>query len=512
MSVKKLEFCINNHWRESKTENYMPVYNTSTGELIAEAPCCTVDEVNEAVEAAKAAYPKWSSAPIQRRTELMFRYKRILEDHMEELAVLVATEQGKTLSEAKGEVSRAIECVEFACGFPAMMQGDILMQVAHGVDTATVREPLGVFAGIAPANFPAMIPFGWMIPLCITAGNTFVLKAASKVPQTGNRMLELLIEAGLPEGVLNIVTCSRNEAELFLEHPDVKGISYVGSTAVGKHIYTKAAANGKRVQALCEAKNHALVMKDANLEKSAQAVISSAFGAAGQRCMALPVVVCEEEIADEFISLVVKYAKELKMGPAYKACTQLGPVGSAEHKNFIINWINKGIKEGAQLVLDGRDIVVPGLEGGYFVGPTILDHVKPGMSVGEREIFGPVLCIKRVKDFEEGLALANANEFANGSVIFTESGQYAREFARRSDGGMVGVNLGIPTPAAFFPFSGHKNSFFGDLHCTGKDGIAFYTEAKCITTRWFGKADDTKLSQASEWEQSLAKPVGCSGV
>lgn len=513
MAVKRLNFCINNEWRESKTQKYMKVYNTSTGEVMAETPCCTVEEVNEAIAAAKDAFPEWANAPIQRRTEIMFRYKRILEEHKDELALIVATEQGKTIGEARGEVGRAIECVEMACGAPILIQGDIQMQASHGVDTYVVREPLGVFAGIAPANFPSMIPFGWMIPLCITMGNTFVLKAASKVPQTGIRMLELLIEAGVPKGVVNMVTCSRHEAEIVLTHPDVKGISYVGSTPVGKHIFATAAAHGKRVQALCEAKNHALVMKDCNLKKTIEAVMSSAFGAAGQRCMALPVVVVEEEIAEEFVNQLVKAAKSLKIGPAYKECTQLGPVGSAEHKQFVIDWINKGIEEGAQLVLDGRNVVVPEYEGGYFVGATILDHVTQDMSVGQKEIFGPVICVKRMKNFEEGLAWANANELANGSVIFTENGHLAREFARRTHGGMVGVNLGIPTPSAFFPFCGHKNSFFGDLHCDGKDGVTFYTEAKALTTRWFGNDDDDiKKDVAADWEKGVAKPVGCSGV
>ena len=510
MSMKRLKFCVNNQWKESKTEKYMPGYNTSTGEVMAEAPCCTVEEVDEAVAAAKKAFGAWSVMPVQKRTELIFRYKRILEKHLEELATLVAQEQGKTIKEARGEVGKAIEGAELACATPLMIQGDTLMQVSNGIDTVSYREPIGVFVGIAPANFPAMIPFGWMLPLCIATGNTFVLKLASKVPQTGMRIMELLIEAGLPEGVVNVITCSRNEADLFLRHPDVRGISYVGSTKVGRHIYATAAAHGKRVQALGEAKNHALVVKDCDLENSAKVVVTSAFGAAGQRCMALPVAVVEESIADEFVALCVQYAKQLKIGPAVKECSTLGPVGSKSHKESVVNWVNKGIEEGATLVLDGRDVLVEGYEGGYFVGPTILDHVKPGMSVGDVEIFGPVLCIKRVKDFEEGLTLMNANQFANGSVICTQSGYYAREFAHRTHGGMVGVNVGIPVPVSFFAFQGHKNSFLGDLHVMGsKDGVMFYTETKSVTSRWFGNT----LPEAGNalWESKFSKPTGCSG-
>ena len=502
--VKRLKFCVNNEWRGTKSGVYMPITNSSTGEIMAETPCCTIDEVEEAVLAAKNAYPAWSQTPVQRRTELMFKYKYILDEHLEELSTLVATELGKNMEESRGDIIKAIEVVELACATPLLMQGDSLMNVSTGHDTVMFRESIGVFAGIVPYNFPGMIPFGWMLPLCITTGNTFVLKAASLVPQTAMRMLELLIEAGLPKGVVNLVTCSRNEAELLLKHPDVKGVSYVGSTAVGKHIYSTAAAHGKRVQALCEAKNHALVLKDAALERVAAGVINSSFGCAGQRCMALPVLCVEEEAADELVSYLVKFAQERKIGCAYSPDTDLGPVVSQEHKKSVLNWIDKGVQEGAKLVLDGRDCVVEGFENGFFIGPTIMDHVKPGMSVGESEIFGPVLCIKRVKDFEEGLEMMNANEFANGSVIFTQSGYYAREFARRTHGGMVGINVGIPVPVSYFPFAGHKNSFFGDLHVMGKDGVLFYTESKCVTSRWFSE-EDQKCLKVGTWEGTIGR-------
>jgi malonate-semialdehyde dehydrogenase (acetylating)/methylmalonate-semialdehyde dehydrogenase len=326
---------------------------------------------------------------------------------------------------------------------------------------------------------------GWMAPLCIAMGNTFVLKAASLTPMTSMRIAELMQEAGLPDGVVNIVTCNRDAVNILLEHPDVKGVSFVGSTSVGRDIYSRAAKSGKRVQALCEAKNHALVLEDAILDQTARGIVNSSFGCAGERCMALPVVVVQESVADKLIALVARYAGELRIGPAYEKTTDLGPVISAEHKKSVLAWIDKGIAEGAKLVLDGRNVKVPGHENGFYIGPTILDQVKPGMSVGDIEIFGPVLCFKRVKNFEEGLTLMNANPFANGSVIFTQSGYYSREFVRRTDGGMVGVNVGIPVPVGLFPFAGHKLSFFGDLHVLGKDGVKFFTETKCVTTRWF---------------------------
>ncbi len=501
-SVKELKFCVNNQWRKTETEEYMDITNSSTGEVMARTPRCSQDEVNEAIEAAKNAFPEWSATPVQKRVDVMFKFKNKIEDNLDELAKLVATEHGKNLAESRGDVIKALEVVEAACSTPYLMQGDSLMNVSKGFDTVMYREPLGVFAGIVPMNFPAMIPFGWMLPFCITTGNTFVLKAASQVPQTGMRMLELLIEAGLPAGVVNLVTCSRQEAEVILRHPDIKGISYVGSSSVGRHIYSTAASYGKRVQVLGEAKNHALVLKDAVLEKVADAVRNSAFGCAGQRCMALPVVCVEEEVADEFVSYVVEAAKKLKVGPAYDPDTELGPVISEEHRQSVIDWIEKGVEEGAELVLDGRNVHVEGHENGFYLGPTIFDHVEPGMSVGEEEIFGPVLCIKRVKNFEEGLEQMNNSPYANGSSIFTQDGYLSREFAYRTHGGMVGINVGIPVPVSYFPFSGHKDSFFGDLHVMGKDGVAFYTESKCVTTKWYNP-EDQQNNKVGTWEGTI---------
>lgn len=500
--ISKLKFFANGIWQESKTKKYMDVFNPSTGEVIARAPCCTEEEVNLAIQSAKDAFPKWSQTPVMKRAQIIYKFRDILEEHMDELTELVARENGKVWNEAKGDILKVKEPIEFACGIPTLMMGESLMNTSTGYDTILYREPVGVFAGIAPFNFPSMIPMGWMTPLCIAAGNTIVIKAASMCPMTAMRCAELWKEAGLPDGVLNIVSCSRNEAELFLKHPDVKGITFVGSTSIGKHIYSAAAANGKRVQALCEAKNHGLVLEDAALERTARGIINSSFGCSGERCMALPVIVAQESIADRLVELLVEYAKELKIGPAYDKKSKLGPVVTEAHKQSVLGWIEKGIKEGAKLVLDGRNVVVEGFEKGFYVGPTIFDNVTSDMTVGDQEIFGPVLCVKRVKDFEEGLELMNKNPLANGSVIFTSSGYFSREFARRTHGGMVGINVGIPVPVGLFPFTGHKNSFFGDLHCLGKDGVRFYTETKAVTTTWFDE-EEKKKRTVDTWDGSI---------
>ena len=501
--IKRLKYCVNNEWLSSSTSKYMPVMNPSLGTQIAETPCCTQSEVDAAVQAAAAAFPEWSNTPIPQRIQLMFRFKALLDKNLEELTVLLATEMGKVIAEAKGDVLKAIEVVECACASHYLMQGDTCMNVATGYDTVSYREPLGVFVGIAPYNFPAMIPMGWMLPFCITTGNTFVLKAASMVPQTSMRMLELLIEAGLPKGVVNLVTCSRVEADSLLTNPLVKGVTFVGSTSVGLHIYQTAASAGKRVQALCEAKNHALVLEDCVLERTVAGIINSTYGCAGQRCMALPVVCVQESIADEFVALLKKKAQELKLGPAYLTDSQLGPLVSAAQKQSVEDWIARGVEEGAELILDGRGVKVPGYENGFFVGPTIFDHVKPGHAIGNDEIFGPVTSIKRVKGFEDGLEIMNANRFANGSCIYTSSGRHAREFAKRTHGGMVGINVGIPVPFSIFPFTGHKDSFFGDLHAMGKDGVAFFTETKAVTSVWFTEEDSKKT--VSTWDGTLTR-------
>ena len=493
---------INGQSIPSATGKFTDAYDPSTGEVVAKVPCCLPGEVEAAIQAAKAAYPKWAATPVLKRTQVLYRLRGLIDAHMDELTRLVAEENGKVWDEAQGDVLKAKEGTELAINAPTQLLGESLMSTSTGYDTVLYREPLGVFAGIAPFNFPAMIPMGWMAPVCVACGNTMVLKAASPTPRTALRMAALYKEAGLPDGVLNVVTCSRNEVDAILTHPDIKGVSFVGSTKVGLHIYSTAAAAGKRVQALCEAKNHVLVLEDAAIARTAAGIVNAAFGCAGERCMALPVVVAQESIADELAAAIVEQAKLRRVGPAYDKSSELGPVYSAAHKEYVLGRIAAGIEEGAELILDGRDCVVPGYENGFYIGPTIFDHVKPGMEVGDSEIFGPVLCIKRVKDFEEGLALMNANPFANGSVIFTQSGYYAREFSRRTDGGMVGVNVGIPVPVGFFPFAGHKRSFFGDAHCLGRDAYRFYTETKVVTSTWFTEEEGRK-KKTSTWDGTI---------
>lgn len=500
MNIEKLKYFSDGKWLESKTTKYMDCYNPSTGEVVAQAPCCTTDEVEDTIKAAHKAYLSWREVPPNERVQVLFRMKILMDKHMDELSLLCATEHGKTIEESYGDVFKVREVVEFACGIPHLMKGPALMNVTRGYDTAQYHEPIGVFGGIAPWNFPAMIPMGWMAPLCIATGNTMVLKLASITPRTSLRIMELWQEAGLPNGVLNVLTCSRNESEIFLKHPLVKGVSFVGSTPVGLHIYKTAAENGKRVQALTEAKNHALVMRDCMLERTVAGIINSAFGCAGERCMALPTICVEESIADKFVEMMVQKTKEIKVGPAYDKSTNMGPVVTKEHKEFVEGWIAKGVEEGAKLVLDGRGVKVDGHENGFYVAPTIFDNVKEGMSIGDKEVFGPVLCIKRVKNFEEGLAIMNGNEFANGSVIYTQNGYYAREFAKRTDGGMVGVNVGIPVPLGIFGFTGHKNSFFGDLHAMGTDGVRFFTELKSVTTHW-PTVDESKVRNS--WDGTI---------
>ena len=504
MAVERKKYCVGGVWKESKTEKWMDVTDSSTGEVIAQVPCCTAEEVDEAIAAAHAAFPEWSQTSLSKRTQMMFKWRNVLQDHLEELTVLCAKELGKNLAEARGDVLKAIEPTELACATPFISQGSASLQVTTGFDTATYRMPLGVVAGIVPFNFPAMIPWGWMVPLAIATGNTVVLKAASYTPLTAMRIMELFYEeAGFPAGVVNLVTCSRNESELFLTDPRVKAVTFVGSTEIGKQVYSKAAAHGKRVQAQCEAKNHALVLEDCDLESAVNAIVNSTYGCAGMRCMALPVIVVQESIADRFVALLKQKAEALKVGCAYDPETNLGPVVNEKHKQSVCNWIQKGIDEGATVVLDGRDIVVPGFENGYFVGPTILDHITPEMSIGDREIFGPVTLIKRVKTFEEGLALMNANPFANGSVIFTQNGYYARQFELLTDGGMVGINVGIPVPSAYFPFSGNKDSFFGDQHVLGLDGVRFYTRAKTVTKHWYD--ENSRKKAMDTWEGTVER-------
>ena len=502
MSAEKLKIFINGEYRLSETEDYVEVLNPSTGEVDGLSPCATKKEVEESIEVAHEAFKSWSRVPVIKRTQILHKVRALLIERMDELTMLCAREHGKVWEEAKGDVLKAIEGTELAIQAPSLVMGESLMDASTGYDTVSFREPLGVFAGVCPFNFPAMIPMGWMTPCCIAAGNSIVLKVSSSTPRTAMAIAQIYKDAGLPDGVLNIVSCKRTEAEIFLTHPKVKGITFVGTTKAGKHIYSVAAAHGKRVQALCEAKNHALVMYDAPIERTAAGIINAAYGCAGERCMALPVVVAHEKIADKLVEELLKQAKLIKVGPAYDKTSKLGPVVNPQHKERIEGYIAKGVEEGATLVLDGRNHVVEGFEKGFYLGPTIFDHVTEDMVIGKEEIFGPVLCVKRVKSFEEGLEIMNNNPFANGSVIFTQSGYYAREFARNTDGGMVGVNVGIPVPVGFFSFTGHKDSFFGDLHCLGKDAFRFFTEQKTVTTKWFTQEESTQ-TEVSTWDGTI---------
>jgi malonate-semialdehyde dehydrogenase (acetylating)/methylmalonate-semialdehyde dehydrogenase len=502
--IRPLDLFIDGQARASEAGECSDIYDPSTGDVIARAPLCTAREVDLAVRSCQAAFPAWAGTPAVRRVQVLYRFRELIESHVDELTHMVCAENGKVWEEAQGDVLKAKEIVEFACGIPSLMMGESLMDASSGYDTTLYRHPLGVFAGIAPFNFPAMIPMGWMMPLAIATGNTLVLRPSPVTPMTSMRMVELLYEAGLPKGVVNLITCGPEQAEFLVRHPEVKGVTFVGTTGVGLHVYATAAAGGKRVQALCQAKNHALVLDDAPLERTARGIINASFGCAGERCMALPVVVVQESVADELVALLVNFAGGRKIGPAYDKASELGPLVTARQLNLVTAWVERGVSEGAKLVLDGRGVVVPGFERGFYLGPCIFDEVKPGMAIGEEEIFGPVLAVKRVRDFEEGLALMNANPFANGSVIFTQSGHRAREFARRTHAGMVGVNVGIPVPVGVFPFVGHKQSFFGDLHALGKDGIRFFTESKCVTSTWFDD-EERKRKKVDTWDGVLAR-------
>ena len=480
IATKTVHSYIGGKFRESRAEKSDPIPNPATGETIASLPYSTRDEINEAVAAAKKAFPGWSDTPVPDRAQVMFRFKALFDKHFEELSALVTQENGKTLEESRGEVKRAIEVIDFACGAPTLMMGQNLDQIARGIDEELTRFPVGVVAGITPFNFPNMVPL-WMIPVAIVCGNTFVLKPSQLTPLSAMRIAELLQEAGLPEGVFNVVHGANDAVNQLLTHQDVAAISFVGSATVAAYIYATAAANGKRVQALGGAKNHILVMDDADLELSAPHVISSAFGNAGQRCLAGSVAVGVGKIGDALVRELAQEAREIKVGPGTDPKTTMGPVIRGERKRKLIEYIDGAQSEGADLVADGRQV---DRSEGFFLGPTIVDHVTPEMKVWKEELFGPVLSVVRASDIDEALNLLNRSTYGNMASIFTTSGKNAREFKRRAQAGMLGVNIGVAAPMAFFPFTGWKNSFFGDLHATGQDSVRFYTRHKVITTRW----------------------------
>lgn len=472
---------IDGQWRAAQTDRWLPVYDPARGDAIAEVPLSSREDVREAVESAQLAFPSWAATPVVERARVMFRFRDLLEANRQELARSVTTENGKNLTEAYAEVGRGIEVVEFACGAPTLMQGDVLANIAHGIDGEMIRYPLGVVAGITPFNFPAMIPL-WMIPLALVTGNTMVLKPSERTPLTTRLIADLAFSAGLPDRVLQVVNGDAEAVDALLTDPDVRAVSFVGSQPVAEHVYRTAAANGKRVQALGGAKNFQIVMPDANLPKSAQAIVSSAFGSAGERCLAASVVLAVDGIGDALVDELVRAADNLKIGDGREG-NDLGPVIRREHRDRVVGYIQRGIAEHAQIRRDGTQDQVA--SPGFFLGPTIFDHVEPGMAIGQEEIFGPVLSVMRVESLVEAVAVANRSRFGNSASIYTQNGAAVRYFRESIQAGMLGVNIGVAAPMAFFPFSGWKNSFYGDLHATGRDAVEFYTDKKVITTRWF---------------------------
>ncbi len=475
-------FYINGVWEKPHGRGTLPVTNPATGKVVAEAPYASEADVDRAVRSAHEAFLKWRAVPVVDRVQVLYRFKTLLEEHAADVAAILTRENGKTAEDSKMEVRRGIQMVEVACGMPSLMMGDSLNDVAREIDCKTIRQPVGVCVGITPFNFPAMVPM-WMYPFAIACGNTFVLKPSEKVPLTPTRIIELLAAAGLPAGVLNLIHGGRETVDALLHHPLVRAVSFVGSTPVARHIYSTSAGEGKRVQALGGAKNHLVVMPDADMPKTVEAIIGSAFGAAGERCLAGSVLVPVGEAAGPLLELLAKRTEALAVGDGSQAGIEMGPLVTSEHCKRVAGYIEKGIAEGATPLCDGRRYKSPGA--GFFLGPTIFDNVTPDMTIAREEIFGPVLSVMRVKTLDEAIKLVNHSPFGNATSIFTSSGRSAREYSSRIDVGMVGINVGIAAPMAFFPFAGWKDSFFGDLHAHGKDAVAFYTEQKVIMSRWF---------------------------
>jgi malonate-semialdehyde dehydrogenase (acetylating) / methylmalonate-semialdehyde dehydrogenase len=460
-----------------------PVHNPATGALRGHVAWATAEETRAAIAAAEAALPAWSAVTPLQRARVMFRFKALLEAHVEELALTLTSEHGKVLSDARGELTRGMEVVEFACGIPQLLKSEFTENVGTGVDSWSIRQPVGVCAGITPFNFPAMVPM-WMFPVAIACGNTFVLKPSEKDPSVPLRVAELLREAGLPDGVFNVVNGDREAVDTLLTDPRVAAVSFVGSTPVAEYIYRTASAHGKRVQALGGAKNHMVVLPDADLRNAASALVGAAYGSAGERCMAISVAVAVGAAGDALVAEVKRQLADLKVAPGTVERADMGPLVTREHLERVRGYVDLGVEEGAELVVDGRNLRVTGHEQGYYLGPCLFDHVEPAMRIYREEIFGPVLCVLRVPDFESAVELVNTHEFGNGVAIFTASGEAARTFTQRVQVGMVGVNVPIPVPMAFHSFGGWKRSLFGPLHVHGPDGVRFYTRLKTVTARW----------------------------
>lgn len=476
-------FLSNRHWRGG-SDRASDIFNPATGAVTGQVVLASKADVDAVVDAAAAALPAWAATPAAKRATVMFEFRDLLKSNLDELAKLLSAEHGKTIADAKGEISRGIEVVEFVCGIPQLLKGEYSESVAANVDSYTVRQPVGVVAGITPFNFPAMVPL-WMYPVAIACGNTFVLKPSEKDPTVVLKIAELLAEAGLPEGVFNVVNGDKEAVDALLDNPKVEAVSFVGSTPIGHYIYSRGTANGKRVQALCGAKNHLVVMPDADMEQVTDALIGSAYGSAGERCMAISVAVpVGEETADRLVESLEPRVRELKVAPYSDPTSELGPVISKQSYDKIHNLIGQGIEQGAKLVVDGRDISLQGYEDGYFIGGCLFDHVTTNMSIYKEEIFGPVLSVVRAGGYEEAVKMINDHEFGNGTAIFTRDGDAARDFWARARIGMVGVNVPIPVPVAYHSFGGWKRSLFGDHHIHGMEGVRFYTRLKTMTSRW----------------------------
>lgn len=480
----ELTHFIDNQKVAGTSGRFGDVFNPATGEVRARVPLATKAEVEAAIASAEAAFPAWSALPAAKRVQVLYNYRQLLIDHMDELAVLLSMEHGKTVPDAKGSITRGLEVVEFAIGMPHLMKGEMTENIARGIDGYSIHQPLGVCAGITPFNFPAMVPM-WMFPVAIACGNTFVLKPSEKDPSVTIRLCELMAEAGCPPGVLNLVNGDKEAVDTLLADPRVQAISFVGSTAIGEYIYKTGAANGKRVQALCGAKNHMVIMPDADMDQSIDAAMGAAYGSAGERCMAISVAVAVgDETGDEFVKRLTPKIQALKVGPYSDEESEMGPIVTRESKEKIEGYIQSGVDQGAELVVDGRGLKLQGYEDGFFIGGTLFDRVTPDMKIYTDEIFGPVLSVVRVDTYEEALKLVNDHEYGNGTAVFTRDGDTARDFTSRVQAGMVGVNVPIPVPVAYYSFGGWKRSLFGAHDIYGPDGVHFYTKTKAVTSRW----------------------------
>ncbi|ASL44055.1 Putative 3-oxopropanoate dehydrogenase [Burkholderia sp. AD24] len=497
--ARALTHFINSKPVEGRSGRFGDVFNPALGSVSARVPLASVAEVDAAVAAAKTAFPAWSETAPIKRARVLFKFKELLDRHHDELAELITREHGKVFSDAKGEVMRGIEIVEFACGIPNLLKTDFTDQIGGGIDNWNLRQPLGVVAGITPFNFPMMVPC-WMFPVAIACGNTFVLKPSERDPSCANRLAELLKEAGLPDGVFNVVHGDKTAVDALLVHPDVSALSFVGSTPIAEYIYTEGTKHGKRVQALGGAKNHLVVMPDADLDQAVDALIGAAYGSAGERCMAISVAVAVGHIADELVERLTPRVKSLKILNGMESAAEMGPLVTGVHRDKVVGYIDAGIAAGAKLVVDGRGHQVEGHEKGFFLGGTLFDDVSTDMKIYREEIFGPVLCVVRVPDFASAVELINANEFANGVSLFTSDGGVARAFSRQIQIGMVGINVPIPVPMAWHSFGGWKKSLFGDHHAYGEEGVRFYTRYKSIMQRW-----PDSIAKGAEFTMPVAK-------